>query len=326
MKTRNLSLATVVLGVLAASYSACSAQGQDNTVPGGSTPSAGNSNSAGSTGSSGAAPVAGASPTGGAGAPSPSAGAPATGFAGAFNTGAGGATTSIAGAPGTAGAATGGAGAPATGSCLVKAGTIADLAIDDLEDGDNVIQPIGGRTGYWYTFNDGTAAQVPPPTALFKGTAPGSTLSPLFAATTSGPAFTSYGAGMGFDFNNTAAKSCPYDASAYAGIKFYAKANAGNMAAMTLKAMLKIPATTSVATGGTCAAMCDDHYSLQPPPVLTTTWTQYTITFAAAATATFAQNNFGTVVPFDKSKILAMQFQVAQNVAFDFSIDDITFF
>jgi hypothetical protein len=62
----------------------------------------------------------------------------------------------------------------------------------------------------------------------------------LYAATTSGTGFTVYGAGMGFDFNNTAAKSCPYDASAYTGIKFYAKANAGNMASMTLKAMIKI--------------------------------------------------------------------------------------
>src|SRR4051812_50086185 len=37
MKTCNLSLATVVLGALAVSYSACSAQGQDNTYPGGPT-------------------------------------------------------------------------------------------------------------------------------------------------------------------------------------------------------------------------------------------------------------------------------------------------
>jgi len=279
-------------------------------------------------GSAGAPPV-----TGGAGAPShPSAGAPATGSAGAFNTGAGGATTSGgshgAGAPatGAAGAATGGAGAPAVGGCVAKAGTIADLLIDDLEDGDNVINPIGGRTGYWYTYNDGTGTQVPLPTVLFKGTNPGSAASPLYAATTSGTVFTNYGAGMGFDFNNTAAKSCPYDASAYAGIKFWAKANAGNMAAMTLSVMVKIPGTTSIATGGTCAAMCDDHYSLKPPPPLTETWTQYTITFATAATTTFGQNSFGPVVPFDKSQILAMQFQVTKNVAFNFSIDDVTFF
>jgi len=72
--------------------------------------------------------------------------------------------------------------------------------------------------------------------------------------------------------------------------------------------------------------MCEDHYSLKPAPMLTTTWTQHTITFAAAATATFGQNNFGKVVPFDKASILAMQFQVAKGVKFDFSIDDITFF
>jgi hypothetical protein len=327
MKTCHLSLATVVLGALAVSYSACSAQGQDNTVPGSSNGQAGNTSSAGSVGSAGT-PV-----TGSAGTPvTGSAGAPPTTFAGAFNTGAGGAFTSAgatgkAGGTGTAGAATGGAGAPPVGGCTVAAGTLADALIDDLEDGDNTIRPLGKRVGYWYTYNDGTtgAVQVPAPTALFKGTAPGYTTSPLLAAVTSGPAFTKYGAGMGFDFNNTAMKSCPYDASAYSGIKFWAKANTGNMAMMALTAMVKIPATTpTTSASGTCAAMCEDHYALKPAPVLTTTWTQYTITFANAAT--FGQNNFGTAVPFDKTKLIAMQFQVAKDFAFNFSVDDITFF
>jgi hypothetical protein len=327
MKTCNLSLATVALGALAISYSACGAQGQDNTVP----PSHNNGQAGSTSGSS--AGSAGTPVTGSAGTPVTSgAGAPPTTFAGAFNTGAGGAVTSgggtgKAGGTGTAGAATGGAGAPPVGGCTVAAGTIADLLIDDLEDGDNTIRPLGKRVGYWYTFNDGTtgAVQVPAPKDLFKGTAPGSTATPMFAAITSGPAFTKYGAGMGFDFNNTAAKSCPYNASAYTGIKFWAKANAGNMALMALTAMIKIPATTpSTSSSGTCTAMCEDHYSLKPAPVLTTTWTQYTITFASATT--FGQNNFGTPVAFDKSKIIAMQFQVAKDFAFDFSVDDITFY
>jgi len=328
MKTCNLSLATVVVGALAVSYSACSAQGQDNTQPrpsgnAGSFSGAGSPGTPGTGGGPSGAGAPGFPSAGSAGVPAhPSAGAPASN-GGGFNTGAGGATTS-GGAHNTAGAATtGGAGAPAVGGCKAAAGTIADLLIDDLEDGDNTIRPLGSRVGYWYTYNDGSGVQVPAPTATFKGTAPGSTASPMFAATTSGPAFTIYGAGMGFDFNNTAMKSCPYDASAYTGIKFWAKANAGNMATMALKAMIKIPATTpSTSDGGACATKCEDHFYLKPAPVLTTTWTQYSMPFAS-----IAQDGFGTPVSaFDKAHILAMQFQVAMGVAFNFSIDDITFY
>lgn len=326
MKTCNLSVATVVLGALAVSYSACMAQGQDDHVALGGVaadPAGSDNSSAGQSSSAGTPPVTGSAGSG----VHPSAGGPPAAVAGAFNTGVGGAFTSgRAGSPGAAGAATGSAGAATTGGCRAAAGTLTEKLIDDLEDGDGTISAVGARVGYWYTYNDGTGVQVPAPKAMFKGTAPGSTASPLFAAVTSGPAFTTYGAGMGFDFNNNG-KSCPYDASAYTGIKFWAKANTGNMTGMALTAMIKIPATTpTTSDGGTCAAMCEDHYALKPAPVLTTAWTQYTITFATAATSTFGQNSFGTVVPFDKSKILAMQFQVAKGVKFDFSVDDITFF
>ncbi|MEI9950471.1 MAG: hypothetical protein WDO74_16175 [Pseudomonadota bacterium] len=325
MKTCNLSLATVVLGALAVSYSACSAEGQDNAVPGGPAAHAGSVSSGGSVDSAGSAsfPTAGKSGA----ANHPNGGSPAT-TGGGPNTGVGGATTSggahHGGGPGAGGGPTGTAGGSATGACKAAAGTITDLLIDDLDDGDDAIRPIGARVGYWYTFNDGTGVQVPAPTVAFKGTTPGHIPAAGLAATTSGPAFTSYGAGMGFDFNNTAMKACPYNAGAYTGIKFWAKANTGNMAMMALSAMVKIPATTAVANGGTCVGTCDDHYALKPAPVLTMAWTQYTITFASAAT--FAQGGFGTAAPFDKTKILAVQFQVAKNVKFNFSVDDVTFF
>ena len=324
MKTFNLSLATAAVGALAVSVLACSAQGQDNTQPrpsnegGGAGPAGGASS--GSAGSA-AIPAAG-SGTGGSPTQTGSAGSAPAGTGGGFNTGVGGALVS-AGAPGTgaAGSSTGAAGSATTGGCKVAAGTATDLLIDDLEDGDNVIRPIGSRVGYWYTYNDKTtgAVQVPDPGVLFKATAGGSTATPLFAATTSGPAFTVYGAGMGFDFNNTSKKSCPYNASVYTGIKFWAKANTTGV---SLKAMIKIPATSSAADGGTCATACSDHFFLKPAPVLTTTWTEYTLPFAS-----IAQEGFGTPpATFDKANLLGVQFQVPVGVAFDFSVDDITFY
>lgn len=323
MKTWNLSVATVVLGALAVSYSACSAQGIDNVVPGGtSAPPGGqgsNATAGTSNGSGGSAPITGS----GGSVTFPGAGGSAPAAGGSkFNTGVSGATSGGGRGPvGTAGSSTGSGGSSTVGGCKAAAGTVTEVAIDDLEDGDNVITTAGSRIGYWYTFNDGTAVQDPDPKVLFKPKAGGSTASPKFAATTSGPIFTKYGAGMGFDFNNTSSKSCPYDASAYSGITFWAKGNTGNMAGMMLKAMIKIPATTPVsADSGACpsTSMCEDHFNIKA--ALTTTWTKFSMPFA-----TIKQDNFGAPATFDKAHILAVQFQVPQNVKFDFSVDDIAF-
>lgn len=309
MITRQSSGATFLAGTALACLVACSAKstGEPPVFTAGSG-QAGSSPSLG--GAGGAAPVAGASSVAGAHA---AAGSPAA---------AAGSGSGVAGAP-----VVGAAGATGGGSCKPATGAVTDLAIDDLEDGDNAIQALGSRIGYWYTYNDGSAAQIPAPdksgAVPFKTTAGGH--SALFSAETSGPAFLTWGAGMGFDFNNTASKSCAYNASAYSGIKFWAKGN------VTLKAMVTTPATTLQATpigsnSGTCTSttMCEDHYALTPKPVLTGTWAQYTIDFASATT--FAQEGWGVKATFDKSNILAVQFQVAKGEPFDFSIDDLTFY
>ena len=317
MKTRNLSLATFILSAFGVTIAACSAQSSGVPPRGDSGDTSTGDTSSG--GSDTGVPTAGSGtvvtqPSGGSS--SSTGGSPSQGVAG---------STVI--APGGAGPVVGvGGSTPAPGTCVVAAGTMADLPIDDLEDGDNAIEMIGQRIGYWYTYNDGTGTQTPAPDPSgvipFKPTAGGH--SPLFSAETNGTAFTTWGAGMGFDFNNTAKKSCVYNASAYSGITFWAKGN------VALKAMVKIPATTqSTSDSGTCTMigppnMCEDHYTLTPTPALTTAWTQYTITFASAAT--FAQAGWGVKVPFDKSNIIAMQFQINMGVAFDFAIDDVAFF
>lgn len=330
MMTRNWSRAAVLGGIFGATLAACAAQTQDGlpTDTGGTSGRSGTSGAAGTApGSAGMATIPNAGTSGSflppaGGAPSSSAGAPNTGPG---NPGASGSFNG-AGAPGSAGApATGAAGAPATvGGCAVAAGTITDLLIDDLDDHDNAIKKIGQRSGYWYTYNDGSAVQVPPPSSMFvpagMGRVAGAT---SFSAKTSGPAFTVYGAGMGFDFNNTMMKSCVYNASAYTGIKFWAMA----AAPVTIKAMVKIAATTAALTGGTCVATvtaaCDNHYALTPAPALTTSWTEYTMPFAALS----QDKTWGVQVPtFDKMSVIGMQFQVDKGVAFDFSIDDLTFY
>jgi hypothetical protein len=251
--------------------------------------------------------------------------APAAG--GKFNTGVSGATSSGGHAPvGTGGSATGSGGSGTTpGGCPAAVGTVADLLIDDMEDGNHIIRPIGARVGYWFTYNDGTATQMPTGTMFTQTAGVGSSAtSTKFAETSSTTGFTTWGGGIGFDFNNSASKSCTYDGSAYSGIKFWAKGN------VAIRATVKIPGTTAKKANGsdagtcvaTATAMCDDHYGLTTA-TLTATWQQFTLDFAAA---TFAQEKWGTPVPFDSKSIIAMQFQVAKALPFDFSIDDVTFY
>jgi hypothetical protein len=326
MKTCNLSVATVVLGALAVCYSACSAQGIDNTIPGGtSAPRAGSGSgeTAGtSNGTGGSGPFTG---SGGSVAHPGTGGSPSAAAGGSkFNTGVGGATTSGGRGPvGTAGSApSNGGGSTTAGGCKAAAGIATELLIDDMEDGDHIIRPIGARTGYWFTYNDGTATQKPAGAMFTQMAGVGSTAASTKFAETSGPAFTTWGAGIGFDFNNSSSKSCTYDASAYSGIKFWAKGN------VSIRATVKIPGTTAKkangADAGICASTttCDDHYGLTI--ALTSAWKEVTLDFAGA---TFMQEGWGVPkVAFDSKNIIAMQFQVAKALPFDFSIDDVTFY
>jgi hypothetical protein len=313
------------LGALAVYYSACSAQGIDNTIPGGRVRFA----------PAAAAAILGdrqrqrrlrADHGSGGSTTHPATGGSAPGAGGSkFNTGVGGATTSGGHGPvGTAGSATTGTGGSAatTGGCKAADGTATEVLIDDMEDGDHVIRPIGSRIGYWFTYNDGTATQMPSGATFTQTAGMGESATSTKFAETSGPAFTSWGAGIGFDFNNSSSKSCAYDASAYTGIKFWAKGN------VVIRATVKIPGTTAKKTNGsdvgTCVAsttaMCDDHYGLTTA-ALTTTWKQFTLDFA-----TFTQEGWGTKAAFDAKSVIAMQFQVAKALPFDFSIDDVTFY
>ena len=318
MKTRILPVATVVLGALGVSFAACAAQTQNSLPDGGAgttAPSAGRSGTGvggpgGATGTSGTLPYVGGSANfGGSGALGNLGGAaPTQGAAGSVVQAGAGAPPAQVG-PG-----------PVIGGCAAAVGTAADLLIDDLEDDNNAIAMLGQRAGFWYTYNDGSSLQIPPSGATlpFPPTAGGHSVN--FSAHTSGPAFTLWGAGLGLDFNNKTGKPCPYNASAYSGIKFWAKGSP------TVRATVKTPALIPVAAGGTCvgtaASACEDYFGMATP--LTAAWAQYTLGFEGAGAVT--QDTWGVRAAFDKTQILSVQFQVAVGAPFDFSIDDVTFY
>jgi hypothetical protein len=255
----------------------------------------------------------------------------------------------MAGLAGSGGSSACGALAPASGDpkCCVAAGLATDLAIDDLEDGDGALLPIGNRQGQWFVFSDPeTRPTQQPANGIFAATAGaghacsllpvppachGTIAGTLFSAATfatlqpANSELPTY-AGLGFDFNNRLTKACPYDGHAYHGISFWAKGNT------SFQALVKIPATTlgSASSSGTCVGTCEDHYgTVIVPAAGGTTWTQFTLTFTDSAH--FHQTGWGTPAVFDPTTLLGMEFIFFGSTAatgptsISFAIDDVAF-
>jgi hypothetical protein len=188
--------------------------------------------------------------------------------------------------------------------------------IDDMEDDDGYIIVHCGRSGTWYTYNDGTGSQVPP-----EGTLPtpsiivGGRGSSMYAMDTTGAGFTSWGAGIGFNFIDGGPS---YDASAWSGVQFWARS--GGSTGKTLR--MAIADHDTDARGGVCTTKtggCGDHFKANVD--ITTTWTLYTVHFAD-----LMQSGWGYVVPsFDANAIYGVQWGIDSGSPFDVWIDDVAF-
>jgi hypothetical protein len=260
--------------------------------------------------------VSGAFPSGGTSGAFPSGGTagtpPAGGTAGTFPTG-GTAGTFPTG--GTAGTPAGGS--AGTGTCGPTTATAGEALISDLEDGTNAIE--GPRVGYWYTYNDGTTcAQMPAPdpsgATPFPPTAAAG--NGMYAAKTSGAACGTWGAGMGFDLANCNSMSTPYDAGVFNGISFWYKSTTA------LRVIVGTTGIIPTTRGGTCVPggmgmECDNGHGLDldPAPAGMTISVPFTM----------LSQSFGQMIAFNKAQIVNIQWQVAQALPFDFTIDDVSF-
>jgi hypothetical protein len=209
------------------------------------------------------------------------------------------------------------------------AGTLVQALIDDLEDGDNGLARIGHRTGFWYTYLDklgSTIVPAPDPT----GTSPlipastlchGGTKCVRITGTTAptDEAANKYPyAGVGFDFSH-AQKPCAYNASAYQGIKFWARGN------VPITIMLNTTATTTADGGGTCTGSgCNGGYSpAGADVVLTANWQEITIPFATAAGPLWST---ASTIPLDKANLLSLLIQIPAGQSYNVALDDVTFY
>jgi len=202
-------------------------------------------------------------------------------------------------------------------------GVVKQELIDDMEDGDGSILAASGRIGAWYTYNDATptAIQKPPAMTPFTMEAGGRD-GKGYAAAMSGSGFTVWGAGMGFNLHdpgdgmNGSAK-ITYDASAYSGIAFWAKAGPGSVTSLRVNVSDK----NTDPAGAVCAPAdkCNDHFGKDIH--LTEAWTLYTMTFAELLQLGWGQS-FSSL---DIAHLYAIQFQVAKGVTFDVWLDDVAF-
>jgi hypothetical protein len=139
---------------------------------------------------------------------------------------------------------------------------------------------------------------------------------------TTGMGFTKWGGGAGIDFHNFSSKSCPLDASAFAGIQFSVK---GTTTGTQGDAYMKLDNVIRVNLNTTTDFTGDDFGGWCP---LTADWTTCKIDFATAKRVGYATTVTGT---FDKTKLVKIQFQsskfdMATSVTFDFWIDDLAFY
>ena len=283
----------------------------------------------------------------------------ACGGSGSSDRGGAGATATPGGATGTAGSpvtpgggSTGFSASPATGggsasctptgsgtamcSCPFPAGAVANTMIDDFEDGAVKFKPATVMTasGYWDWSNDMTGTVMPASTATL---AMGIDATTGAAGTTkslhvSGAMHTNWGAALAAELNN----GCPFDASAYGGISFWAKGTSTVFeGANKLLILVGMPEFAPKANGG----LCDDTAVPADPNCyarhrvlidLAPAWKQYTIIWTDLAPPSYLPNG----PAFNQNRIRDIVFNasgpsnampVLPPATFDFSVDEIKF-
>jgi hypothetical protein len=188
-----------------------------------------------------------------------------------------------------------------------------------MEDGTGIICYMDKphRLGSWFTFGDRFATLKPDRDSTTRPERIASTRTPTsnYAMHVSGTYQTFAGFGFFLDLNSKA-----YDASAYTGIRFWAKGTG------SLLVTGQMASTEYKGFGGTCTlgdGVCAGN-SYEVGQLSSTTWIEYK--------APFALMTGGTVSPFDPKAIWSLEFQyraAATNVTpipFDIWIDDVYFY
>ncbi len=234
--------------------------------------------------------------------------------------GAGGVPAGSGGAPGTGGVASGGTAGSQGGSSGGSLSAEQQALVDDLEDKNAFLLPFRDRTGSWYVAKESTASATPSvfETALIPTGDTGFPANSLSAVRFKASGGTNWGATVGFDLTKptNSTTKIPYDASAYRGIRFFAKGAASNT-----QIVVRVPIKdTSTFAGGACIGpkLCDDHY--QHGITLGTQWAEHEILWGA-----LMPMGWGLEVDFKATELISVEFQVPAGGSAEFWIDDVAF-
>jgi hypothetical protein len=194
----------------------------------------------------------------------------------------------------------------------VPRGTVA--LIDNFNDGDSVAAYEIDREAYWFTVHDDTPGMLVP-AGEFVPAAGGPDAS--FAAHLSAEGFTDWGAAFVANLSHKQATRCPYNASAFAGLRFVAKGRG------TVRAQLSMPGVVDKEYGGFCdtekGEICYDLHGTFIS--LTEEYRVYEVPWSQ-----FVQRAYGKQVPFDAATIYALQFSFeTPDLPVDFWLDDVAF-
>ncbi len=200
---------------------------------------------------------------------------------------------------------------PPPGACApVSVGTGQEPLIDDFEDGDTRLPLLDKRAGNWMVYHDGSGKQEPRPGSIFAATRlPRPRGTSHFGLRSTGGRFTKWGAAIAIELTP---RRC-YDASAYAGVAFWARGRA------TLRVNVRMAQVVGEEFGGTCVSGCYDSHGAER--TLTREWKRYEVLWADVA-----QQGFGTTVAFDPRWLYSLEFALPRGQPpFDFWIDDLAF-
>ena len=200
--------------------------------------------------------------------------------------------------------------------CAADTVTVAaDAVIDDFEDGNFTPPALGTppRAGNWYPFSDGSGTINYDIATINRGAS-------LKSIHFTGKDFTGWGSGIGVDLAHGSGDKLTWDASAYTGITFWARANVAGTNTLQMTIAFPDIDTDGLVKNRNCTT-CDHHYL--NTQTLTSGWQRFNIAFADLQTP-----ESGTVpapTMFKPGALASVQFRFNGGTTYDVYIDDLAF-
>jgi hypothetical protein len=185
--------------------------------------------------------------------------------------------------------------------------------LDDWEGNDSSVAPLDGRGGNWATYDDHTGKQTPPDKSpLFPMRIPGGRDGSNRALHMQGGKFKDWGVTFGAELANAAC----YDASAYAGIEFWAKGPGA------IKVGFQMIDVQDEKYGGFCKLDKDCYNTHRKVVTLDKSWKHYAIRWEELHQLYKA----GPDIAFDPHRVRMLEFGIGPEATpFDLWIDDVSF-